>query len=50
LAPISNVENVAFRENEAVSSILDGQRWRPDDLGVYNYFGLVLDKSKLRVG
>lgn len=32
-----------FPENEAVSPVVIEKYWRPNDLGVSNYFGLVLD-------
>jgi hypothetical protein len=43
LAPIYDVKDKDFQENEAVSPVVNEKYWRPNDLGVCNYFGLVLD-------
>jgi len=37
------VKDTDFQENEAVSPVVSEKYWRPNDLGVCNYFGLVLD-------
>jgi hypothetical protein len=43
LAPICDLKYTDFPENEAVSPVVIEKYWRPNDLGVCNYFGLVLD-------
>jgi hypothetical protein len=44
------VKDTDFQENEAVSPVVNEKYWRPNDLGVCNYFGMVFDSWMVSEG